>query len=711
MRAVFLFNLSQWRVWRATVQDGDRVFTTDVDVLAACRAEHMEVADLAQALSDAELSEQRRSSLRLGDALGEALREEMSPELAPLARHCSHELLFPLGHFFQVAAMARAIAAHQRPEEALAFAEEDAVFFWDPPHIPPDLANAAVRYALEQAGVPVERRSCPPEPNCGRGMAADQQHHWINAFDRAMQPSDVVLVGQGIWWSEMEAVLARRMPWTNTVVSLAWQHYVMPQNEYPDPAVAAWVERAFQRVAAADPAAASIFALPVIARLKQAWAGVIEAGIRYYRFGRLICRALAPRVVIHGYDTRAAARCFAAAVRSAGAEPISIFHGGINGMDHEGIRHRGAVGHVAVWSERDIRALRADRGVDGEIRAIGSLRADIHRALQACGAPPSASRNRGAQRPCVVFLTCRISGLYWFSTAIDRHVETWAQLVRWFEAHPGIDGIIKIHPRYDHEFLYGGDRLPPNLRVQRESLADVLARADAVALVNVETTAAIDAVAAGIPVFHLNTASRGSPDRWVADSGVIAVGSVAEWEQHLERLLHNPAAAIDAAERARTRLRQFVSAAGDTAVANLEVWIRELIEAAGSRRSSADAEALYRLRFARWIDEIFLNNPDAPPPPMPSTAVSAQDPAWHGHVLNRVVWYPWPPAPHSIARGLLRVHRHMPRAWRASRCGMRRYLVEALRLDARNPARPRVRRMASKLLCFAMAPRYAAQSA
>lgn len=703
MRAVFLFNLAQWEAWRPHATSEDYVLTTDVDVFAASRSAQVPVADLAGFLTDDQLKLERDAALRLCDMLGDALQEVMPEPHSSISRHLSHELLYPLGHYLQIMAMAKRAVEQLAPSSAFAFAEDRRVFFWDPPSISPDLANDAVNWALASHGMPVERATCPYSEPTSSVQAADQQHVWLPIFEPVLEPATTVVVGQGMWWSEMDAILAnassRRSPMS--AVSTSWINYVLPQNERTDPDVVARTDHAVRFVAHHTPQMRLLLERPVMRSLMSAWSGVIEHAVRYYEFGRQICRALAPKVVIHGYDVRAPQRCFAQAVMEGGAIPISILHGGINGMDHEGVRHWRAVGHLAAWSNRDVQTLAPYRDPSFEIRAIGSFRSDITRLMAASREPAHAISLDSARNPKIVFLTCRISGLYWFSTRIDRHVSAWEDIRRLFERRTDWDGLIKKHPRYDHQYLYGDDRLSSNLRVADIPLEQALDGAHAVVMVNLETTAALEAIGRGIPVLHLNTATRGEPDRWVRDSGVRALRSQEELEAEIERIVSDRDYAVACAELQRSRLDEFVAATGPHAVGRLEAWIAEL--SSNGRAAKPNPSACFRLRFAQWIDRIFLSDANAPPP----TATGIEEwgdslPA--AHILHRVTWYPWPASPASRARALWRVYIHMPRAGRTSPAVFRRYMIECLLQDARNPLRSAFARVCARVLARLLAP-------
>lgn len=703
MRAVFIFNLSQWEVWRRCASPDDCVLTTDVDTFAALRSEGARAFDLSGFLTAREFEAERQSALNLCDMLGEALREAMPDDLHALSRHLSHELLYPIGHFFQIRAMTDRALKELRPMKAIIFSEEQQVFFWDPPNVPPDLANSAARDAAATLGVSVERLACPPTHVAPSNQSADQQHLWIAAFESPLEPASTVAVGQGMWWAEMDALVtsanAHRLP--ISAISTAWMHYVLPRSELPHPKIMAWVDRAVRLVADRTPALRPALECAGLRSLFSAWTGLVETGIHYYRFGRIVCDALTPRVVIHGYDIRAPQRCFAQAVWESGAAPLSILHGGINGMDHEGIRHREAVGHLAVWSERDARTLAPARNPAFGIRAIGSLRSDIDRLNIVTREAPQVSRDRGARKPRVVFLTCRISGLYWFTTDIGRHVETWAEIRSLFARHPEWDGLIKTHPRYDHQRLYGDDALPDNLRVARVSLDSALEEADAVVMVNLETTAALDAIGRGIPVIHLNTATRGEPDRWVRDSGVRALRSIAELEAELVRACSDREYAVACAQAPRSKLNEFIAATGAGAVSRLERWIAELC--ANRQARDPDPSALFRLKFAQWLDRLYLSDPNAPPPAGAGGA-HAREPLLASHLLHRLTWYPWPPSPFSRARALWRAYLHMPREWNPSFRTFRRYVIECLHQDAKNSLRSSVARAWSRVVARLLAP-------
>jgi hypothetical protein len=701
----FVFSLRQWRALAPVIDASHRIATLDVDVLAACRAAGRDAIDLSSCASDAELEACRASAVAVCDALGEAMESRMPGAHRVLGRHLAHDLLYPIGYAMQVDVMTRRAVERLKPQAALCFAEDRDVFFWDPPERPPDLANRTVHQVLLAHRLPVDRRYCPA-PAVAAARPADQEHVWMDAFRRPVEPCDVVAISQGLGWAEQTALL--RGGGSVQPVSTAWMNYLLFRDPYTEDQLLAWIREARACAVSREPSWAAWLAGPVLDPLWHAWVGVMQVALRYHQFGRLLCAALNPRVVVTGYDIRSPQRCFAEAVVACGAQPVSILHGGINGMDHEGIRHRRAVGHLAVWSERDVAALQPSRAPGYRIEPIGSLRADIHQAMKHLDQPRSLRKDAG-QRPCVAFLTCRVGGLFWFTTSLARHVEAWEGVRALIRRRPDIDVIIKKHPRYDHDELYAGDEAPPNLRIESGPLDAVLERADLVVLVNLETTAVLEALVRGIPVIHVNTAIRGEPDSWVRESKVVCVRSVEELEAALDRLLSDSAAYAEASAMARARLPSFVPATGEAAVARLGAWMQGLSRPATKAAGpSEQGPALACLRLARWVDQVFLDKADAPAPDLsdlPGAEPLGLDGShMAGHVLNRVTWYPWPCDAQSRAARIWRIHRALPRAWRPHFRVLKRYWVEGFRQDAANAERRPCARMRAAFMARSLSP-------
>jgi hypothetical protein len=716
----FVYSRRQWaelaRDERAS-REVRSVATLEPDVLALCERRGWAPIDLSDALPLSEMAAHQDAAARACDALGERLAPRLRPEHQGLARHIAHDLLYPVAYALHLRAMMDRVLDRYRPADACVFGDTAQAFFWDPVEMPPDLANAVTMAAIAARGIRQLALRAPMPTS--HEAPANRRHIWSPACRVPAAPGARLALLQGIGWEEAAELLRpeRQAAAARPVhaISMAWLNYADMELPYSEAQFQAAAESAVREVGETHARLRETVGAPSLRFLWDAWAGMMRECVRAFEIGKWLVSALRPSSVVLGYDIRGPERCMAEGILAAGGVPVSILHGGINGMENEGPRHRGAPGHLAVWSERDVSLLRPFRAEGFRIEAVGSLRADVRALAERARAPRGHEPTAATAKPRVLFLTCRVGGLYTFTLSFARHVAVWRELQHLCARRSEWAFVLKRHPRYDQSALYGIDAQPPpaNLVEARGPLGDALDSADIVVLPNVETTAALEAMLCGLPVILLDAASRADQPTWLRTCGITIVKDVDSLETELERLLSDPAARAAYGRECARIAREALPNVGEVAAEAFCRFLDRVEVESGARRSEGDldAAAVWMLNIARWVDERMMHNPRAQPPRAPAVRAlrSAQArvnwPHFGRQIINRIVWYPWSPCVGSPSDAVWRAYCALPRAARPPFRWVRPYLLEALRRECADPHLPPRFRLGRRFAAATLSPR------
>jgi hypothetical protein len=211
--------------------------------------------------------------------------------------------------------------------------------------------------------------------------------------------------------------------------------------------------------------------------------------------------------------------------------------------------------HLLVWGQADVHHL-ARRSLGSELRQVGSLRYWQQYRDWAAGRVGGLAHEltRGAaraalgvpaDRPVVLLLTAAVnSGLCLAMADESRHRASWRELLDFMARRQDLTFVLKPHPNFDLFLFYRhiARKAPPNLHLCWDNgLATVLPAGDVAVLINVCTTAALEAILARLPVVCLRAASYRS---WLhhdalETGGAVNVASVADLESVVDRLLRD----------------------------------------------------------------------------------------------------------------------------------------------------------------------------
>ncbi|MBN2564014.1 MAG: hypothetical protein JXQ75_24130 [Phycisphaerae bacterium] len=515
------------------------------------------------------------------------------------------DLVYPVRYALNTATVVQRALEKYRPERVGVFEEHANAFFWDPPDPPPDIFNAAARWAAEQAGfTPHLLRIQSPHPE--RAKSPERVH----ALSPLPEQTAVLDVMDGLAFDEQDLLLRsveqnaepwvvlshRSPPWhvprvrRDVVRALPFQPAVMsPQGDVREADLCGLIDRMDV------PGAEALTRNPYIAFLwKYFHASLIEA-MRQFPIAQFLNDALQPSVVLSGCATTGCARAMVEAFQGAGRPVLCVNHSGLSWVEVRK-RHRGDRGMLTAWGEWEARMLRKRRVKGGAVVAVGSLRPDTEYLRSASevrvGSPAE-------EKPRIVLITARVAHLYYTACSPVRHEQLWNELLGFFLRHPDWSFVIKPHPRYDYPDLYASRRFRavPNLSVSQGTMAESLRGARLAVSVTMVTTACLEPMAMNIPLISLEGAVF-QRHRGHLQEGAMTVNSVEELERGIQRLLHDSAHYAAAVGRGRRFLDDVLCAVGDDAVAN----IRKVIET--MRSESVEPSDSGRCATARWTLEM-----------------------------------------------------------------------------------------------------------
>lgn len=152
--------------------------------------------------------------------------------------------------------------------------------------------------------------------------------------------------------------------------------------------------------------------------------------------------------------------------------------------------------------------------------------------------------------------------------------DDWQHLSELIERRQDLHFIIKPHPRYDYYDFYRNlcANLPSNVELREGvSLSEVFPDVSVAVMVNYPSTAALEAMLAGVPLVYLRSAMyKAAGLRSALDAGnVICVDHVEDLETVLDELIGNPARRAEALENSQAFVAQFAPYVGETALARM----------------------------------------------------------------------------------------------------------------------------------------------
>ena len=726
----FIFNPEQFRHadQPGLVQDvGTTVATADVDVLGMCFRRSIPAIDLTEHLEGNPM-DYPEQALGACEFISATLHDVLPEVYRPLAFHMAFDLLCPLAYCLQMQTMASNLLRSFRPEQVLCFGDHREAFILIPRRLPPDLANGVVRWILEQDGTPVRILHGPPPAGA---PVYNEPINWNPADGEAVSrfPPVLCLTGgagigeqEALWRENLGAGGGRAAP----MFPVMWRRALCFRGVEGARECMEWVARTLERLRREESLPPILLHNGYLDCLWTRWAREMQSCLRGFQMGRFVAEVLQPKVVLTGYDIFGHTRCLSEALWQTGITPLSVIHGGIGGIGFARLFHHGATGHVACWSQQDAKVLNHCRASVFQVWPVGSLRTDIHRAVTGMSTERPGPLEAPARPPNILFLTSPVASFVPVLQSPGRHVAAWQGVLEYCARRRDLRFLLKKHPRYDYAELYSTDPGAADgggFLTLVDSLPEALQQADLVVLVNVITTAALDAICAGLPLVYLNASDRGPAAPWAQESGVDIVASVPELEARIDQLLSDRAQARALVARLQANLKSTIAATGPEAVERLWRFMEQVRPDVWEPRATdapmVNPVSLWCLRFLQQADQIVLGASGTTdrmqqlrfPADAAAEAACPVDLARMVEpVFAHVLWKlqaEWRIPAGTILR---RIHGLLPRRYRLPFSRRRPYLVQALLLDAKDLRRSIWRRRFSAIAAFLLAPgRWGAQ--
>lgn len=607
---LFLCRLQQWKRLQQSVSLPSDVVvaSADYDLTQTLRAVGVDVVDLFTFATEQIVHESRDQAWSVAAALRRNPPPEADLDGCNLVERTANEIVFPWNEVFFQRALIDACLAQYLPHRVYGFPEMEQSYEWDfPPDQPADVFNATVAYCASTHGIqyctaipPTQSAEpttqhlaqIPPVPYSGLDPAQ------VTGYRTICFAPNVAALGH------MRALISAlskeaRTDWLIVTDSnerlglptlrqelLLGLPFELPNWSLQDPETQREILLAYLAIQV-DDSVGRILSDALFSFIWHHYATRQADWARWYRAASFLAASTEVSAVIVGYDVLAANRVIAAAFARNAIPTLSIDHVGC-GVDASHRRNIGAAAHVAVWGEADRLGNERWRGPHWEAIEVGTLRAD-HAALEGTTQfDVDSSRHhlatRSTGRPRILLFTSKFANARMVNGTIADFERSWSDLLALITRRSDWDFVLKPHPNYDHYTLYESKQfLLPNLQVINTqvikagaSTQELLKAADVAILVNCPSTTAIDAIGLGVPVLYLNDASwagQKSPIEGVLAAGI---GSIAELETEINRLLSGEEYRAQIVQSSRVGLSKLVVAASHGAVTRVRSAIERL---------------------------------------------------------------------------------------------------------------------------------------
>ena len=576
---VFATDRDQLRAWRSAAGARDAhavVVTADLHVAAAIEDSGQPYLEVWSYLEAADIDRAQKLCQQLAAEWWRPFLGEIEHKGVHLADAMSRDMWYAFTTAIHANTVINRILDAEKPERLVLFSDLEKATFWDSVDGSyPDVFNAVALWTAEQRNLPVrklstELRLLPKKCNSvshGQSVSQTKRHlssRW--SFDTPLSPARRTVLtfmgsvdrqrhhdllhalGQS---DDYHHVLLGGSPCevlgTNSQV-IDWQDcraWFSPAPSLERQLREAW--RRFKRwqveYTGDFPA---IFANPHLDfQFKGFWERVIMAA-QIVDAATLVCSALQPDLCIFGLDAYGPGVCWNRVAKLCGVTTLTIPHGVI-GLDSRYELLNSEADYLAVEGDYSRRALQALGRPPETIKVVGFP-----------GEAPSSS-HRGHRNKAVLLMTTQ-SGI----ANPTKLRNDWRRVSELIERRQDLHFVIKPHPRYDHYHFYRNlcAKLPSNIELREGvSLSEVFPDVSVAVMVNYPSTAALEAMLAGVPVVYLRSALYKTAGlRSALDSDdVICVDRVEDLEAVLDELLTNPAARVESQRRAQTFLADFLS--------------------------------------------------------------------------------------------------------------------------------------------------------
>lgn len=490
----------------------------------------------------------------------------------------------------------------EQPEKVLHFGEMNDAIYWDPPDPPGDIFNAMVAWCAQKRGLPTEKIWLHEDPALHPPVVEkssrlrtfdsdwfDRETPFLSFTEASYCAEQRELIHGRHKAAEEWLLVSSDSPETNApyLPLSEFRSFPFDISHYEDK-MQALCGRFPKAIASGQPEC--IVANEYLSFIWDSWMGWLREGVVNVYLGRLFGRAYRPGTTVTGSDVAGAARAFAAGIRQTSGAVISLDHWGTK-LEATHDRQRGASNHAAVSGSYELVGHEENRCAEAQVRAIGTLRADI-----SLPAKKSESRRKSShdQIKIAVFTAQGLIHGNLFACANYKPFrDTWEKFLGLCRDHPEWSVEIKPHPAYDYGPFYESRPFleTPNVRyTPNATIDDVLAGADMALIMNIHTWVLPEIISRGCPVIYVKDALALGPVPQMDDGGAINVDDISQLDSVIDRLARDAAYRDEVLEEARLFLPRAVEASGKEAMNNLIEFSRDV------RKDAGDPD-----EAARWI--------------------------------------------------------------------------------------------------------------
>lgn len=246
----------------------------------------------------------------------------------------------------------------------------------------------------------------------------------------------------------------------------------------------------------------------------------------------------APALVMLNNDASGRERAIVHAARKRGIPSVLMIHSGFNDLHFR----RFCADQIWVWGDMHRQQLTALGMPADRILVTGNPNydylMDFKRTLQSIRIKVRQQLGIAEDKVLLLLISAKSPYLLTF-VDMAQHVQDLRALCQALNAHPGVQLVIKPHPRYDDVAIYHlMSKRYKWVKVVNDILLDrLLAACDAALMVNTVSTGGIEALLLGKPVIWINSSVEHPPLFSIFDAGALVISQRDQIAPALQRFL------------------------------------------------------------------------------------------------------------------------------------------------------------------------------
>ncbi len=316
----------------------------------------------------------------------------------------------------------------------------------------------------------------------------------------------------------------------------------------------------------------------------------LPAALGAFEVTENLLQAYQPDLIVLNNDADARSRTIVHTARNLGIPSLLNIHSGVNDLHFR----RPYTDHVFVWGETHRQQMMSLGFPEERVTITGNPNYDYIVEVKATLTNLRARirRQLNLQDDTLAILLTSARSPY-LLTFIDmlRHLKDLEALATAVQTLPNVRLIVKPHPRYDDISLFRplAERFDRLTIVEDILLDQLLPACDVAVMLNVITTAGIEALLMGIPLVWINPSVKYPPKFSSFDRSALTISSRDQIAPVLRRLCENASYREAVAEMGQAALPSLVDRTDGTATRAFLDEIERLLSAAGSERRAGKA--------------------------------------------------------------------------------------------------------------------------